>query len=110
MPVVDWVNTNVPEDGTVLLLFEARGYYFKRRVIEDLAVRNWPYLRPLTESRSCLGSLGITHVVINQGNLRYFLARGMNADAVGWDRFEPFAARCLTPLYRTPNLAVYSAK
>ena len=110
MPVVDWVNTNVPRDGVVLLLFEARGYYFQRRVLEDLSARNWPYLRPLTESHSCLRRLGITHVVVNEGNLRYFLTRGMNDGALGWDRFEPFATRCLTLLYRTPGVAVYSAR
>jgi hypothetical protein len=89
-------NERVPPDGKVLLLFEARGYYFEPAVIQDNVLTNWPLLAPkAVADPECLRSTGITHVLFSGIALRYYALRGTDPAVFRIDLLNEFAARCL---------------
>ncbi len=82
------VNQRVPADGKVLLLFEARGYYFEPAVIQDNMLTNWPLLAPKAiSSEDCLSSTGITHILVSDLAIRYYVRRGTDPQVLGSDLF-----------------------
>ena len=106
--LADAVNINVPEDGKVLLLFEARGYYFEPDVIQDNRLTNWPLLAPATLTEGdCLASTGITHVLVSTLAMQYYVLRGADPAIFRWELFEPFAERCLIPSYQERNFVLF---
>jgi len=95
------VNQRVPPDGKVLLLFEARGYYFERAVIQDNMLTNWALLAPQAiGSEDCLSSAPITHVLVSDLAISYYVRRGLDPHVLGSDLFPVFAADCLAPFYQ----------
>jgi hypothetical protein len=99
--LVQATNERVPPDGKVLLLFEARGYYFEPAVIQDNVLTNWPFLAPKTvEDSGCLRSTGITHVLFNGLAVRYYASRGTDPRVFRFDLLNEFAARCLAVVHR----------
>lgn len=95
------VNQRVPGDAKVLLLFEARGYYFEPAVIQDNMLTNWPLLAPKAiGSEDCLSSTGITHILVSDLAVRYYVRRGTDPQVLGSDLFPVFATQCLAPFYQ----------
>lgn len=95
------VNRVVPHSGKVLLLFEARGYYFEPAVIQDNLLTNWPLLAPYTRAHDdCLTSSDITHFVVSEAAIRYYARRGTDPGLLGLDDLNSFAARCLSVAHR----------
>lgn len=86
-------------DARILFLFEARGLYFDRRVVQDNVLTNWPLLRATDAVERCLAGTGITHVLVNLGALGYYRARGMDASPLGLEALEEFRDRCLDPVF-----------
>jgi len=101
------VNRAVPEDGTVLMLFEGRGYGFVPRVLQDEILTNWPLLSQTLSPHQCLEGTGITHVLVGTGILSYFVRRGLDPRSIHWARFADFETRCLTPLERRRGYELY---
>jgi hypothetical protein len=100
-------NRLVPENARVLLLFEARGYYFEPQVIQDNVLTNWAFLAPLAEADTgCLEGSGITHVVVSDLAARYYILRGTEPQTLGIDSFPAFVQRCLTPVYRERGFTI----
>ena len=87
-----------PPDARILMLFEARGYYFTREVLQDNLLTNWPLLHALGATDRCLAGTGITHVLLNTATPAYYQRRGADLRAMRWDQFPAFAQRCLVPL------------
>jgi len=104
------VNRIVPEDGTVLMLFEGRGYGFAPRVLQDEILTNWPLLSRTLSPHQCLEGTGITHVLVGTGILSYFVRRGLDPRSIHWGRFADFASRCLTPLERAHGYELYEVR
>jgi len=99
--VLQAANNLVPADGKLLLFYEARGFYFEPEVIQDNAITNWTLLEPLMRnSESCLESTGVTHVLVNDLAVRYYVRRGMNPELLRLDSLPEFARRCLTVIHR----------
>ena len=84
-------------DARTLMLFDARGYYFDGRVIQDNLLLNW-YLITLSPdfgSDWCPGDAGFTHVLVNAGALDHYRRAGLDPDRLGWSLFPAVADRCL---------------
>lgn len=105
------VNQRVPGDGKVLLLFEARGYYFEPAVIQDNMLTNWPLLAPKAiGSPDCLSSTGITHILVSDLAIRYYVRRGTDPQVLGSDLFPVFAQQCLAPFYQGPGFRILEVR
>ena len=99
--VLQAANSLVPSDGKLLLLYEARGFYFEPEVIQDNAISNWTLLAPMAiSSETCLETMGITHVLVNDLAVRYYVGRGMDPRLLRLDSLPQFAERCLTVIHR----------
>lgn len=105
--LIQSTETWVPEDGKLLLLFEARGFYLKPQVIQDPLLANWPLLAPkVGDGYYCLESTGITHILVNDVAVRYYVSRGSDPSALRLDLFADFGSRCLIPLYRGQGFGI----
>jgi hypothetical protein len=107
---VRFVNDSLPPGSRVLELFEGRGYYFHRTVLADPRLTNWPLLAGTSAPDDCLRLLGITHVLVGEGAVDYYVSRGLRRNAVRLDAFESFVARCLQPVLTAPGLTLYRVR
>jgi hypothetical protein len=104
------VNHSVPADGTVLLLFEDRAYWFTPRVIEDQNGMHWPLLADRPAAAACLAGTGVTHVLIGWGAADYYLAGGVEDALLRLPELRRFAARCLVSLGRAGGHELYRVR
>lgn len=102
------VNRNVPPDGRVLLLWEARGFYLAPPHLPDNVLRNWPLLAPYLErSGSCLEQAEITHVLVSDGAVSYYVSRGADPSIFGRQRLERFLGRCAEVVDAGPGYTLH---
>lgn len=104
--LTDYGRQPLPPDARVLMLFEARGYYFEQvgmDAIQDNVLTNWPLLAASPAVDRCLGGTGITHLLFNAGPLRYYVRRGLRPETLRLDRFGSFAHRCLETVRFDPG-------
>jgi|SRR6266567_462184 len=105
--VVSFVNSRVPKESRILMLLEARGYYFQVPVLQDNAIVNWPLLSAKAGSPDCLRSVGITHVLLNVGNMQYYRWRGLDLAPLRLDLLRNFAERCPSPIYSGGGFRIF---
>jgi hypothetical protein len=105
--LVDLVNSELPTESRILLLYEARSYYFERQVLQDNLWTNWPLLASTLDQDPCLETTGLTHVVINKGAVSYLVDGGMDLDLVEWPQWEVFRDRCLTLMHEDQVYELY---
>jgi hypothetical protein len=108
--IVSYVNQNLPKEARVLLIYDARGYYFNVPAIQDNTFANWPLLARSEAATNCLRSTGISHVLVNVESLRYYLRRGVDPQALQWEAFREFSRRCLTPIRGTRAYTLFRVK
>lgn len=99
-----------PPDARVLMLFESRGYYHTRDVLQDNLLANWPVLQHIGATDRCLAGSGITHVLLNGVMPSYYARRGANLSAARWERFPEFAQRCLVPIGQTAGVVLFRVR
>jgi hypothetical protein len=104
------VNRRLPPSSRVVMLFEARGFYFNVPVIQDNVLTNWPLMANRASKLNCLARSGITHVLVNFADLNYYLRRGLQSATTRWDVFEEFAGKCLIPIFKGPGHTLYEVK
>jgi hypothetical protein len=104
---VRWANENLREGDKILMLFDARGYYFEPEVIQDNNSTNWPLLAAAPGLDDCLHPLGVTHVLLGLGALNYYAAAGLDPERIRWRDFQAFARRCLRPVLDTGALVLF---
>lgn len=104
------VNRGLNHDDRILMLLEARGYYFEPNVIQDNRGTNWPLLAASHRTENCLAGTGITHVLVGVGALRYYMLGGLDPSVLRWDEFEQFARRCLTQIYADQSFELFAVK
>ncbi|MHB1297048.1 MAG: hypothetical protein ACYC0B_00850 [Gemmatimonadaceae bacterium] len=104
--VAQYMNANTPADAKILMLFEARGYYHTRSTIQDNVLTNWPLLVGTGAPDRCLAGTGITHVLVNDGAIAYYVVRGLDLSSLAWDRFPEFARRCLDPMVSANGISI----
>jgi hypothetical protein len=69
--VAEWINRNLPENSTVMLLGEYRGFYFERKFETQTVVDHTSLVLMLKEARNAddlydaLGKKGITHILLS---------------------------------------------
>jgi len=106
-PIIRYVNENLSPESRVLMLFEARGYPFEPKVIQDNKITNWPYLAGILPEGSC-GEEGVAdHILLASAALNYYRLRGLGAEKLQWGRFQGFAERCLEPVYQVPGYLLF---
>jgi hypothetical protein len=108
--MVDFINKNLPTDSVVLMLFEARSFYFHPRVIQDVMNSNWPLLSNALTSDECLRSVNVTHVLVNQGTLNYFTIRGAKFSPTGLNALRRYTDQCLQLIHETRWQRLYRVK
>lgn len=96
--VSQMVTQLTPPSSRTLMLFEARGLYYERVVLQDNLLTNWTILDHIGATDNCLAGTGITHVLLNEVMPAYYASRGADLEVMGWNRFPAFAQRCLEPL------------
>lgn len=97
-------------DARILFLFEGRGLYFRRSVLQDNVLTNWPLLQATDAVDDCLEGTGITHLLVNLGALAYYEGRGMDAAPLRLDRFQDFQARCLEPVLHSNGFVLLEVR
>ena len=108
--MVDYVNTNLPTDSVILMLFEARSFYFRPDIIQDVRNTNWPLLAKVLRSDECLRSMKVTYVLENQGTLNYLTKRGSIFSPVSLNALQQFKDQCLELVYETHVHRLYKVK
>lgn len=108
--MVEYVNEHVPKDGRILMILEARGYYFKAPVIQDNNLWNWPLLAAKAPFEDCMASTGFSHVLLGARSLRYYKGRGLDMEVFRWGAFKKFAVKCLMPVYRSPSFILFEIR
>jgi hypothetical protein len=108
--MVDYVNTNLPTDSVILMLFEARSFYFHPQVIQDVRNANWPLLANVLTSDECLRRTNVTHVLENRGTLDYFTKRGSKFSPASLNALQQFKDRCLELVHETRVYRLYKVK
>ena len=102
-----FVNARLSPESRVLMLFEARGYYFTSAVLQDNKVTNWPLLAAALAPDECLGRSTATHVLVGTASLRYYLAGGVEPSLLRVEELESYANRCLTLIYDGPGYSLF---
>lgn len=102
-----YVNEHLEPRSRILMLFEARGWYFRRTVLQDNNLTNWPLLTPLLDRDPCLASTGITHVLVNAGVRFFYERRGLDPTVVRWPEFPRFERRCLRRVVEEGGFVLY---
>lgn len=78
--MTQFVNTNLPRDAKVLLLWETRAYYIERRVSADAILDKWGHYRHLYQNADAIADAwrreGYTHVVLYRAGLDFMLQTG----------------------------------
>ena len=108
--MLGYVNKNLPSDSVVLMLFEARSFYFRPRAIQDVKRTNWPLLSKVLTPDECLQRVDVTHVLINQGSLNYAAARGSKFSPAGLNALQLFTEHCLELVHETQAHRLYKLK
>ena len=108
--VVSFVNGQLPRTSRVLMLFEARGYYFGVPVLQDNAIMSWPLLSSKLAALDCLRSAGITHVLVNRGAIAYYASRGLDLAPLRLEALDQFARECLTPIHATGGYTLFAVR
>ncbi len=110
MAVARWADTVSDPHAKILMLFDARGYYFTRDVFQDIRVSNWPLLAQSPGVEGCLEGTDITHVLVAIGVVNYYALRGLSLHAIRWDQFESFRERCLEPALDVGGFVVFAVR
>ncbi len=106
-PLIRRINGSLSADDTVLMLFEARGFPLRTRVIQDNRITNWPYLVGVLPPGSCGENIGADYLLLASAALRYYQQRGLDPERLRWGEFEEFAGRCLDPVYQVPGYVLF---
>jgi hypothetical protein len=107
---VAYVNRNVSPKSRVLMLYEARGFYFKVPMIQDNTLTNWLVLENALSSMPCLSKTGISHVLFNAGAVEYYLNRGVSPNKLKLEQFRRFAKECLVIVANDPGYVLYRVR
>jgi hypothetical protein len=108
--VISFANQHLPKDSRTVMLFEARGYYFTRPVIQDNDATSWPLLAPKAARGDCLREAGISHMLVNSYGAVYYLKRGLDERLLQLPALREFTGRCLTPVYAWGGLILFEVQ
>lgn len=109
-PTMERVNSTLPDDSRVLMLFEARGFHYRVDVLQDNRLTNWLLLSGTDAPSRCLSGTGITHVLLAGEALRYYVRRGLDPAQLGWTTFPSFYERCLDPVFEQHGYTLFAVR
>jgi hypothetical protein len=102
--------SELDDDALVLFFWESRTGGLEARTLGDVRLSNWPLLSQTKAPETCLAGTGITHVVINQGALRYYLVRGASPVVFRIDQLREFVQRCMVEQREFPPYLMFSLR
>jgi hypothetical protein len=105
-----FINRHMPQGSRILMVYEGRGYYFNVATIQDNSFTNWPLLARTEAAINCLRRTGISHVLVNDTTVEYFVRRGVDPQVFKWEAFEQFAQRCLIPVHRGQGFVLFRVR
>jgi hypothetical protein len=102
-------------DAKVLMLFDARGFYAPRAVLQDNKLTNWPWIEVIRERREdaepCALGSGITHVLVNRGTLSFYLGSGaLNTALLRVPELGAFLTRCTHTVSEGGGMSLYEIR
>ena len=100
------VNRLVPRDERVLMLYEARAFYFRPHVIGDDLASNWPRMAERINGR-CLTPTTASWVLVNWTAERSLLDRGAAPSVLRPAELRAFARRCLRRVHQSGGQVLY---
>jgi hypothetical protein len=107
MRQVRWLDAHLVATDTVMLLFESRAYHTDVPVRQDMVHRTWALVQPFAHPPGCLGQAGISHVLVSDGMLRYFRARGARLAGISGPTFERYAEDCLELIHQERGFRIF---
>lgn len=110
LEVIRLTDTELPADSRIVMVFEARGYYFKRSVLQDNKMTNWRLISSAIDDENCLESVGVSHVLLGAGTLRHLVRAGLDPEVVRWSAFQRFANRCLEPVFQDNDMILFQMR
>jgi hypothetical protein len=100
------LEAEAPVPERILLVGEARELYLPDGVLADIQLRNWPLVVRSGADAACLAGSGVTHLVINDLNLEYYLrdfeGAGDPRAILRLDELEAFLKLCAMELEGVP--------
>lgn len=108
--VMRFVNEELPGSGKILMLLEARGFYFERPVVHDYVLANLPLLAHGFGDRTCPSPSHIEYVLLNLTSVPYYSFKGLDLADLRWDWFPGFVERCLDEVYVRDGFAVFRVR
>ena len=108
--LVQLVNKQLPPDSRILMLYDARGYYLEREVLQDNMANNWPILAELLPEGACFDGLGITHVILALDTVGIYSSRQADVSILRWEEFTEFADRCLEATHEGFGYVVFAVR
>jgi hypothetical protein len=109
-PARRMVNKWAKPGERVLMFFEGRGFYYKRPVLEDITLLNWPLLYHVIGKGACLPPHVAAFVLVNDEVKDYWLGKGLRLADINWDQFPAFAAKCLEQVDSIPGFRLFRVR
>jgi len=110
---IQYVNENLSHDDTVLMIYDARGYYCEERCIPDLLQNRWLNMLGTSPTPSSVAATlerqGITHLLYTREDAAYLIsidASGTYAEATAF-LHEDFIPQCAEAVYQDESASVY---
>lgn len=120
-PVAQYINRETPEDSTILIVGESRGYYCERAyllhtIILDIDDNELPFRRLIVESESAdevvqkLHQMQITHILFNTAEMERFARQQPSRTSYfnfQTDKDRKVYQELLSPKYLRPLISQY---
>ena len=101
------LDTAVPEDARLLLLYEARGFWLPGRPLEDNYGSAWARLDERLGAGGCVDATTADYVLVDWMAEGVWLERGVPASVLRPDRLRDFTRRCLRPVFEGEDYSLY---
>lgn len=110
---LEYVQTALPRQARVFMLWDGRGYYCDERCMPDVDHARWTYLvathPTIDEVVAELRQLDVTHLLINEESVDFMLQHDPTGDHLRAARFfaNEFQPKCLREVFAARGTTVY---
>jgi hypothetical protein len=103
---IDYINSSLPDDVMVFLLWDGRGYYCYDKCLPDIGQSRWTAataeIHTIEDISIWLETKGITHILLSRNDVRFFIydhdQDGLHEQALTF-LIEDFAPKCAEVVY-----------
>lgn len=106
--ILRYTNRTVPEEATILMLFDSREFYFQAHTIGGSNIHtSWPLLARAGGGPPCPDEFGATHVLVYRTLPERLLEADVSDEVLRWKAFRDYRRRCLEPVRSTGSHTLY---